>query len=151
MVAHPHCPCTRASLAELERIIARCRGAVTAHVLFLKPGRSPQDWEKTGLWRTAAAIPDVRPVADVDGAEAVHFGARTSGHVLLYDPSGRLLFSGGITGSRGHQGDNPGRVAVIALIAGGRADPARTVVFGCPLFEPRPRCDERAEGCSDRP
>jgi hypothetical protein len=151
LLAHPRCPCTRASLAELERIITRCRGSVTAHVLFLRPGQAPEDWEKTDLWRTAAAIPDVRVLADEEGVEAVRFGINTSGHTLLYDAAGRLLFSGGITGSRGHQGDNPGSNSVISLLTGGRADRARTAVFGCPLFDPRPRCDERDEGCSDRP
>jgi hypothetical protein len=151
MLAHPRCPCTRASLAELERIITHCQGLVTAHVLFLKPGQSPKDWEKTDLWRTAAAIPNVRVLADEEGAEAIRFGVKTSGHVVLYDASGRLLFSGGITGSRGHQGDNPGCNTVISLLTRGRADRARAAVFGCPLFDRGPRCDERAGECSNRP
>ena len=32
--------------------------------------------------------------------------AWTSGETMLYDASGRLVFAGGITGSRGHGGDN---------------------------------------------
>jgi hypothetical protein len=53
---------------------------------------------------------------------------------MLYDVNGRLLFSGGITGSRGHAGDNAGRTAILALLhreASGRND---TFVFGCSLF-----------------
>lgn len=151
LLAHPRCPCTAATLAELEQIMTRCRGAVTAHVLFLEPrGPSDPSW-RTGLQRTAEAIPDVRVLADRGGAEAARFGARTSGHALLYDPGGRLIFSGGLTGSRGHRGDNPGRAAVTSLLTGGQADRARTAVFGCPLRDPRRRCDEEAAACADRP
>jgi hypothetical protein len=151
LLAHPRCPCTRASLAELERVLARCPGSVAVHVLFWRPGRSPEGWARTSLWHSAVALPNVRVLDDEDGVEARRFGARTSGHALLYDAKGRLLFSGGLTGSRGHQGDNAGRGSVISLLARGRADRERTDVFGCPLFGPRPRLEERAEECSNRP
>ncbi len=68
--------------------------------------------------------------------EAGRFGVKGSGHVLLYQPSGRLVFSGGITPSRGHEGDNPGRAAVISLVLQGRSPVNRTPVYGCPLLEP---------------
>jgi len=55
-------------------------------------------------------------VTDADGAEANRFGAETSGHTLLFDFGRRLLFSGGITDSRGHTGDNAGESAIVALI-----------------------------------
>ena len=42
--------------------------------------------------------------------------------------------SGGITGSRGHVGDNAGQAALIDLLGRGAADRSRTSVFGCPLF-----------------
>ncbi|MEK6235309.1 MAG: hypothetical protein N2C14_11430, partial [Planctomycetales bacterium] len=35
--AHPRCPCTRATLDELERIMARRRDKVHARVVFMKP------------------------------------------------------------------------------------------------------------------
>ncbi len=49
------------------------------------------------------------------GAE---LGSSTSGQVLLYDPSGRLAFSGGITAARGHVGDNAGSDAIVGLVMG---------------------------------
>ena len=49
---------------------------------------------------------------------------------------GILRYRGGITGSRGHEGANPGRDAVIALVRSGQADRDRMPVFGCPLFNP---------------
>ena len=88
------------------------------------------------LKAVGADYPDTgRVVLDPDGREARRFGVKGSGHVLLYEPSGDLVFSGGITPSRGHEGDNPGRSAVIDLINGGRAAVHRTPVFGCPLLD----------------
>jgi hypothetical protein len=133
LMAHPRSPCTRATIAELGRIMSRCRDDVTAHVLFLRPGGVEGDWEETDLWRAAAAIPGTRVLADRGGIDAARFGVATSGHVLLYNANGALLYSGGITGARVHEGDNPGRDAVISLLTRGRADRARSAVFGCPL------------------
>jgi hypothetical protein len=136
MFAHPHCPCTRASLAELERLVAQCNGAFSAQVVFLKPAEKPKDWEKTDLWRTAEAIPGATVIADVEGTEARRFGVGTSGHTLVYDSLGNRLFSGGMTDARGHQGDNAGRDAVVALLKQGSTDRVETPVFGCPIITP---------------
>lgn len=137
MFAHPHCSCTRASIEELARLMTQCQEEkVKAFVLFIKPAAFPEEWVKTDLWNSAAAIPGVTPLLDKDGAEARHFKAYTSGQTLLYDAQGRLLFNGGITGSRGHSGDNMGRSAVVSLLTQGKADQKETFVFGCSLFEP---------------
>lgn len=136
MVAHPHCPCTRASVGELARLMARLQGRLTAHVLVVRPPDTPDGWEQTDLWRSAADIPDVAVARDDDGVEMARFGALTSGQVVLYDASGRLLFAGGITASRGHEGDNAGRDAVVALLTGLDAAPRETPVFGCALTTP---------------
>jgi hypothetical protein len=136
LMAHPHCPCTRASVRELEHVMARLEGRVTAHVLVVRPPDAPDGWEQTDLWRSAADIPGVDVVRDDDGVEMGRFGALTSGQVVLYDPSGRLLFAGGITASRGHEGDNVGRDAIVALVTGTDAAPRATPVFGCALTTP---------------
>jgi hypothetical protein len=136
MFAHPHCPCTRASLAELSRLMASARHRVTARVLFIKPSAQDKEWIETDLWETAAAIPDVTVTTDEDGREAARFGAGVSGLTLLYDASGRLLFSGGVTAARGHEGDNAGRAALISLLTGDTSEAVETPVFGCQLFGP---------------
>jgi hypothetical protein len=133
MFAHPHCPCTRASLDELAKLMTQCRGLVNVQVLFLKPHSEVDDWEKTDLWRSASEIPDVSVAADDKGREHARFGVETSGHVLLYDAAGKLIFSGGITPSRGHSGDNTGRDAVVRLLRHGGEERMKTPVFGCPL------------------
>ena len=86
-------------------------------------------------------------ILDDDGREARLFHAATSGQAVLYDPQGRLLFSGGITASRGHSGDNAGRSSIVSLVHAGVPDRTETSVFGCPLFDPQSECrvsnDER--------
>ena len=136
MMAHPHCPCTRASIGELAMLMARVQGKVNAYVLFYKPSGSADGWEKTDLWKSAAAIPGVTVLSDVDGGEAHRFNIETSGHTLLFDPEGRQVFSGGITGSRGHSGDNEGRSAIVSLLTTGAPSRDNTFVFGCSLFDP---------------
>lgn len=137
LLAHPQCTCTRASLAELAEVLGRAHTAPKTYVLFLKPSQFFDGWEKSDLWRTASSLPNVTVLRDDDGVEAERFGAVTSGQTLLYDVSGELMFSGGITGARGHAGDNAGRASLIALLD--RKGPARraTSVFGCSLFSRR--------------
>jgi hypothetical protein len=134
MVAHPLCPCTRASAAELARLLARCDGRVAVHVLFLTPERADPTWGQTGCSRSFAAIPGVHLVEDLGGVEARRFGAETSGQVALYAADGRLLFRGGITRARGQEGDNRGRESIISLLRGRSGPSAETPVFGCPIF-----------------
>lgn len=147
MVAHPRCPCTRASFEALARIMAHSQERATASVLFLKPKGVPVGWEQTDLWHSAAAIPGVQAVCDEEGHEAAHFGLESSGHVLLYDRIGQRLFSGGITAGRGHHGDNTGLDQCLALLNGVQTEQRDTPVFGCSLFDPAIREIEGEKPC----
>jgi hypothetical protein len=146
MLVHPKCPCTRASIEELSKLMASCKDRLTAQVLFVIPEAAGSDWYKTDLWMSAASIPGVTVSIDKDGLESSQFGALTSGQVVLYDASGRLLFSGGITESRGHAGDNAGRRAIESLVNRGTAGVDRSLVFGCPLFDPDSDCRKPNHG-----
>jgi hypothetical protein len=133
MFLHPRCPCSRASLEELSVLLAHCERHHPAVAVVLDDAGGTA--AASAYWRSAAAMPGVAPVADA-GAERRRFRVYTSGETLLYAPDGRLLFHGGITGGRGHSGDNPGRSAVEALLR----DPAFAAgksphgpVYGCPL------------------
>jgi hypothetical protein len=134
MFAHPRCPCTRASIEELNRLLARSQKKVATQVWFFTPDDSPRDWARTDSWQSAAAIPGVTVHEDRDGAMARSFGAETSGYVLLYGARGELLFKGGITGSRGHAGDNAGESAILSLLAGQNSGLSETPVYGCALL-----------------
>jgi hypothetical protein len=134
MLLHPQCPCSKASLEELDRLMARVHHRVAARVLFVIPPDAPEDWARTDLWRQASGIRGVSVVGDRDALEAERFHAATSGEALLYGTDGRLLFSGGITGSRGHAGDNTGRSALLAFLTDREAATRNTPVFGCSLL-----------------
>jgi hypothetical protein len=133
MLAHPHCPCTRASVGELAEVMAHAVGKVNAYVLFVKPPGAGADWDDTDLRRSAAAIPGVTVMTDENGTEAARFGTETSGHTLVFDRGGTLVFSGGITASRGHAGENAGESAVLAALSQLPIVLNRTPVFGCSL------------------
>ena len=135
MFAHPQCPCTRASVAELNRLLTRCHEKVTVQVLFIRPPGLPHDWTESALWKNAAEIPGVTVGADSDGAEARRFGAESSGYVVLYDQHGKLLFNGGITSARGEAGDNAGANVIVSLVNDQGGQSGKTPVFGCGLFD----------------
>lgn len=137
MVVHPLCSCSRASLEELALILARAPGFADVHVLFFRPAGFTEDWARSDLWTAASAIPGVQVQIDDEAREAKFFHATTSGSVLLYDRDGRLLFTGGITPSRAHMGDNAGRTAIVALLTGARPEHTQSFVFGCSLLDAR--------------
>lgn len=134
LLAHPKCPCTRATMEELAKLLTNTGGGVETFILFVRPKGVPNDWTQTDLWQKAGTMPGVIVLDDNEGTEATRFGAHVSGQALLYNPRGELVFQGGLTESRGQVGDNTGRQAVEDLINQGRSDRAQTDVFGCPLF-----------------
>jgi len=142
MFLHPKCPCSDATIGELSILMTDLKGKATATVFFVRPANFPAGWEQTRLWRGAEAIPGVTVLSDPGGVEARRFGAQASGQTMLYDAAGQMRFSGGITASRGHSGDNPGRSAIVSLLTTGAAETARTSVFGCSLHDPSARTDK---------
>ena len=135
LFAHPKCPCTRATLEELDRILAQSRNKIAAFVLFLQPDEFAEAWADSDLRKKAAAIPNVTVLNDFHGALAKTFGAKTSGQVVLYSPRGELLFSGGITESRGHAGRNAAELALISRVEREQSSRAETPVYGCSLVD----------------
>ena len=135
---HPHCPCSRATVSELEKLTARTRESLSVGVIFLHPDEVPPDWHQTALCNQAFRIPGVRLIDDVCCRVTQQFGVSTSGQALLYGVAGDLLFCGGLTSSRGHAGDNPGCDAIMDAVRGKRMTSHTgtevCAVYGCPLF-----------------
>jgi hypothetical protein len=133
---HPECPCSRATLSELTALLEQTapRLRLRTIVIFLDtvPDRPAS---ASDLFKTARQLPEVTLVRDRDGSELQRFSFLTSGETRLYHSDGTLAFRGGITPSRGHTGDNPGRSAVIAAVrspAGSATHIAVTTpAFGC--------------------
>lgn len=120
MFVEPGCPCTRASLSELSRVIAATPPATLVFVVEGDPAPIAEE---------LATFSGAHVVRDPEGVEAARFGAKTSGHVVAYDGRGSLAFAGGITPARGHVGDNMGRRGLERVLAGEAApDPARAVL-----------------------
>lgn len=133
---HPLCPCSKATLEELTRLLTKHKDKISVHIAFACDGNSLL-LAQSSLYRDAKDLPGVHVVEDTSGAEAQRFGAATSGHVFLYSPSGRLLFEGGITPARGHEGGNLGTTAIHEWLASGRSTTTTAPVFGCELVAPR--------------
>jgi hypothetical protein len=134
MFVHPRCPCSRAGLRELEQILARCDGRLRCRIVFVRPASFAAGWERSDTWRAASRIPGARVVVDPEGNLARRFAARASGEVFLMLPDGRVAYHGGLTPGRGHEGDNAGRAAVQAVLAGGTPPVTEAPVFGCALL-----------------
>jgi len=132
MMLHPHCPCSRASMTELEKLMGTNPLTVKAHLVFSQQARQP-DVSQSELWKRAVQIPHAVAVKDSDGTVSSMFGAHTSGEVFLYDADGIIRFAGGITASRGHEGDSDGRAAIQAVLDDNAPAMMQTPVFGCSL------------------
>lgn len=135
---HPRCPCTRASLGELERTLTGTGLSAAQqpklNVVVSLPWDASQQWRDTDTVRRASALPRAELVWDAGGSEASRFGVVTSGAVRLYRPDGKLLFAGGVTASRGHEGDNAGSSRLWSLLSERCQTPQDvTPVFGCRL------------------
>ncbi|MBN9685978.1 MULTISPECIES: RedB protein [unclassified Corallococcus] len=133
---HPLCPCSRATLAELTKLLDRHGARLSTRVFVWAPRDAPPDFERSELWMRAMALPGARVVADVDGQVARELGARTSGQVVLYSPDGEERFAGGITSARGHEGDSAGGRALRDLLAAEVPSAATAPVYGCALETP---------------
>lgn len=133
--AHPKCPCTRASLRELSRLMSDVDGKLSVNLVFSKPEGEDDEWTNTDLRKLAEEIPNVKIIIDENERETNLFNAQTSGTVLLYDQEGKLRFDGGITAARGHEGDNPGRNAIFKILIEKQKENTETFVFGCPLHD----------------
>lgn len=143
---HPHCPCTRATVTELDLLATRVHTRFDLRAVFVCPPGTDPGWEESAIWRATARIPDLTRVVDRNGRLARAFGAAVSGETLLYDRDGALLFAGGITSSRGHEGMSLGRQTLEAWGRQETPDVASTPVFGCPLLDDAGACTDHECG-----
>jgi hypothetical protein len=139
MVAHPYCACTRASLNELRRLVTRFNALENPPLLYLSvttPKGQDAAVREGPVLRNAATIEGLNVVMDPEGRFAARLGATTSGHTLLYGADGALLYSGGITAARAHEGDAVGQDAIVAALYGRTPASREAPVFGCGVHTP---------------
>lgn len=132
MALHPHCPCSRASLGELQRLQGKTGNAARLIVLVYVPEEQNQVWAE-GLSIAQLNRLDAEILYDSGGLVCRELGLNTSGETLFYNTRGKLLFSGGITASRGHAGANYGITYIQNALIHQTVDPSETPVFGCSI------------------
>jgi len=137
---HPKCPCSRASLTELERLTASLEGQRARDAKLIVVVTTPEspsgEWLKTATVARASRLRNGTLFVDRGGVEAKRFGAVTSGLVMLYDGKGTCRYAGGVTIARGHEGENGGRLSLLKILEGDLTAPAKFPAFGCRLCLP---------------
>lgn len=140
LALHPHCPCSRATLQELDRLLTRWSDALRIHAFVYADPALGTDWHQTDLWRRAASMPGVSMHEDPLGESVRRLGAKVSGTVFLYSSAGELLFEGGITPGRGHEGTSPGSRAIAAILACATPEARSAPAYGCEFSAPESAC-----------
>ena len=133
VVVHPRCPCTRATIHELHDLAERYPDVADFHFALYCPASAADEWTQSPNALLAAQVSKAGMYKDIDGKFCRLLGASTSGTVLVFNPAGVNLFTGGITPSRGHEGDNLGLDALRQLLCGEPLGVRSTPVFGCSI------------------
>ncbi len=129
MVVHPDCPCTKASLRNLAAIVETTRLPLKVQIVAAMPQR--YDGPKSNL-TLARGIPKATvTVLDADVAIQRH-GALTSGHLFVFDPDRRLVYSGGVTPARGAE-DATSSIRWFRALVEQRAVASSAPTYGCSL------------------
>lgn len=135
LFVHPQCPCSAATLKNFDALPKPEHFDFS--VVFTMPIDAEDTWKETSNVRLASRIPSCQVYFDQNGTITKQFGVSTSGHCLAYDSDHVLRFTGGLTVSRGHEGDNQGMTGlsdVLALTTTPQsAHPASYPIYGCPL------------------
>lgn len=128
---HPRCPCTQATVNELEHLLRRYPASLDCQVMIYHPEKRGQEWLALPMVNQLRILPQVTLRGDSEGRELAALGIETSGGVRLFDPTGKLRFHGGITPSRGHRGVNMGSEIIETLLRGEPTNLDHAHVYGC--------------------
>jgi hypothetical protein len=132
---HPKCPCSRATVSELERLLSRSQGRLVAKAFLVAPAGGQEEWAATWMANELRTMPGVELQIDVGGKIARSQGIATSGDTILFDKFGKPRFEGGLTDFRGHEGTSAGADRIIEILDGKQTKFVRTPVYGCSLGE----------------
>lgn len=133
MFLHPGCPCSRATLVELQRLRSRIGEPCDVQLVMVLSREHADDWQETPLQHQASEMKNVHLTQDWDGRIASAFSAGTSGETYLYSPQGKLLFHGGLTLGRGHEGPASGQDQILNAVQSLTPQIPNNKVYGCRL------------------
>src|SRR3954468_24122671 len=77
--SHPKCPCTKASLRELSRLMADTNGRMAVTIVFAVPEGLDRSFADTELKAFADELPGAKVVVDENEEITRKYGAETSG------------------------------------------------------------------------
>jgi hypothetical protein len=147
--AHPYCPCTRATLDQLDQSLTRFPHNTFVRVVFTTAGLHGRDIAESGLVAFARRMPRVDVYLDETAEETLRFQARVSGEVLAFDRSGNCQFHGGLTSGRGHRGESTGQRQLERVAVGDSTAPFIGPVYCCVLPSGTVRTDESSGSLFD--
>lgn len=130
VVLHSQCPCSVATVENLIDLPPSVRSRLKLHLVFTGP-----DPQNSIVKTRAEALANVEREYLNEAEVFKTYGARTSGQAFLYDVRGKLVFSGGLTDSRGSEGDSAGMSAIRETVSG-RKCTAHAPVYGCAVQTP---------------
>lgn len=131
---HPHCPCTMST----ARMFSRIENSIATNPKVVAVAYCPKDESTTWIDSRITEVfrkLSATVIADRGAVVAQKFGVETSGHVLVYQASGRLVFDGGITPGRGHEGDCPASRNLIQKVSAHSGQLDQWPVYGCPIVD----------------
>ncbi len=129
MGIHPKCPCSLATVGNLERLFRYIEEPF--HITALVRQDPLSDESKSKVVRRLSKLPQVSIFFDERGETAAKFGMLTSGDSRIYNRSGELIFAGGITINRSHEGWSPGASLILEQMSKGSKKSVELPVFGC--------------------
>ena len=127
---NPACPCSRSSQINFERL--RVSNRDWNFYLVVVQRENYRASEIPGSLPFFDATTEATVVND-PGEISESLAAHTSGQVIVVDDQMQILFNGGITPARGHQGDCRGMLLVQQILRGESRSVEKSPVFGCAL------------------
>ena len=101
---HPECPCSDASIYELQQI-QKLNKEMNYKVVISYPKNTFEKWSNSNRAKRQLNRDSIFELLDdKENVLAKAFGAYTSGFTLIFNTPEDLVFAGGITPSRGHLG-----------------------------------------------
>jgi len=134
VVIHSDCLCSEATLENLKSLGEASLARLNPHIVITGPHATAGS-ESPNV-KAAYRLPHASVEFCSEADELARYGGLTSGQCFLYDPSGSLQFSGGITAGRGVPGSSAGMAAIEAALRS-ETGPQSAPVFGCQLSTPQ--------------
>lgn len=129
LMIHPDCPCTKATMRNLSTILESTRIPIKAEIVAAMPEGYKGPRANLAIARSIVKS-DLVVMSESSASE--RFGARTSGHLFVFDPDRNLVYSGGLTPARGAEDASSSLKWFQALVTQYPVASSGPT-FGCPL------------------